>query len=154
MVRRLRQCLPSRIWRQCHSQCRLKLSDETETKQFRNSFVSVSFQLCGQFKFTTHRVHQEAPANVGWRAEEPQTFRSARQKTCFRLQQPSSTTLIRLIFIKHAQQNVYVRAMRIRCKNIDYISVRSYIKLNHTSNKIVKGPVDRGTPRPAIMILH
>jgi len=37
---------------------------------------------------------------------------------------------------------------------MDYISVLSNIKYNHTSNKIVEGPVDKETPRPAVMIIQ
>ena len=38
--------------------------------------------------------------------------------------------------------------------DIDYITVKSNIKINtHISNKILEGLVDKGTPRPAIMII-
>ena len=36
----------------------------------------------------------------------------------------------------------------------DYTSVRTNIKYKkHTSNKIVEGPVNKGTPRPAVIII-
>ena len=38
--------------------------------------------------------------------------------------------------------------------DIDYISVKSNIKIKpRISNKIVEGLVDKGTPRPAVMII-